>query len=209
MRYLALLLAILGVHLLAVASPGPAFVATLRVAGSNSRRAAISHSIGLALAALTWAAGAMLGMQTLMVKAAWLYRIVELAGGLYLTWLGIQSWRHAGAPIPAGTLASNSLTNFEALRKGYLLNIANPKVMVFFASIFAAMLPPAMPIWMKLAAVLLIAIDEGLWYSSLALFFSTSRAQTVYRKAKRSIDRIAGVAMLLFGGKLIENAVRG
>jgi threonine/homoserine/homoserine lactone efflux protein len=209
MHFIAPLLAIVGIHLLAVASPGPAFVATLRVAAGGPRRSAVLHAMGLALGAFTWAVGAMAGLQAVMVKAVWLYRFVELAGGLYLVYIGIQGWRHADSPLPTADSGAEVLSAWDAVRRGYLLNIANPKVVVFFASIFAAMLPPAMPLWVKLVTLIVIAFDEGLWYSMLALLFSTPRAQTVYRSAKRTIDRVAGSFMLVFGGKLSWNAVRG
>jgi threonine/homoserine/homoserine lactone efflux protein len=208
MHYIAPLLAIMGIHLLAVASPGPAFVATLRIAVSDSRRASIMHSLGLALAAFTWAAAAMAGMQALLTQAVWLYRIVELCGGLYLIYIGIQSWRHANAPAPLVALDATGLSSLQAVRRGYALNIANPKVIVFFASIFAAMLPPAMPLWVKLVALLVVAVDEGCWYTLLAIAFSTKPAQATYRRAKSSIDRTAGSVMLLFGGKLCWSALR-
>jgi threonine efflux protein len=209
MHYIAPLLAIIGIHLLAVASPGPAFVATLRISAGGPRRTAVMHAAGLALAAFTWAMGAMAGLQALMVKAVWLYRFVELAGGLYLLYIGVQGWRHANSPLPVAGAATQELSSREAVRRGYLLNIANPKVVVFFASIFAAMLPPAMPLWFKLLILVIVAIDEGLWYTLLALAFSTPHAQRVYRSAKGSIDRVAGSLMIVFGGKLTWNAVRG
>ncbi len=209
MHYIAPLLAIIGIHLLAVASPGPAFVATLRVAVSDSRRASVMHAVGLALAAYTWAVAAMAGMQALLAQAVWLYRIVEFGGGLYLVYIGIQGWRHAGAPMPVASFEATGLSALQALRRGYALNIANPKVIVFFASIFAAMLPPVMPLWFKLLVLIIVGIDEGLWYTLLALAFSTKPAQATYRRAKGSIDRTAGSVMLLFGGKLCWNALRG
>jgi threonine efflux protein len=209
MHYLGPLLAIIGIHLLAVASPGPAFIATMRISAGGSRRSAVFHALGLAFAAFTWAVGAMAGLQALMVKAAWLYRLVELAGGLYLSYIGIQSWRNSKTPLAVSVSNGSHLSAWQAFRRGYLLNIANPKVVVFFASILAAVLPPAMPLWFKLTTLLVIGIDEGLLYTLLALLFSTPPAQTAYRKAKRTIDRIVGSAMLLFGGKLCWNAVRG
>jgi threonine/homoserine/homoserine lactone efflux protein len=97
------------------------------------------------------------------------------------------------------------VTAFEAVREGYLAEFTNPKVMVFFASVFAAMLSRAMPAGLKLAVLLLIALDEGLWYCSLALLFSMSYAQSAYLRAKRPVDGVASAVRFLLAGKLIWN----
>jgi threonine efflux protein len=102
MTYLPSLLAIAGIHLIAVASPGPAFVATIQISVRQSRRNALLHSLGLGLAVFAWAAGALVGLQALMLHVAWLYRALQFVGGVYLVYIGVQSWLHAKDPIAAG-----------------------------------------------------------------------------------------------------------
>ena len=63
-----------------------------------------------------------------------------------------------------------------------------------FGSIFAALLAPALPAWVKLADVGIIAVDATGWHIALVCFFSTRRAQQVYRRIKRWMDRGAGAA---------------
>ena len=206
MHYLTSLLALAGIHLLAVASPGPAFVATVRLSMRHSRRNAILHSLGLGWAAVAWAAGAMVGLQALMLQVVWLYRVLQFGGGLYLAYVGIMSWRHAKDPLVIGDAATDAISGFEAFRRGFATNIANPKVMVFFASIFAALLKPDWPLWVRLCVIAIVAFDETAWYCLLAVVLSTRRAQSVYRRAKSTIDRVAGSFMTIFGGELIWSA---
>jgi threonine efflux protein len=209
MIYLPSLLAIAGIHLIAVASPGPAFVATVQISVRQSRRNALLHSIGLGLGVFAWAAGALVGLQTLMLHVVWLYRVLQLAGGLYLVYIGVHSWLHAKDPIPTDPQsAKDSLTRLTALRRGFSTNIANPKVMVFFASIFSAVLDPAWPGWVRLSALVIVFLNETVWNGGLAILLSTSRAQSAYLRAKAGIDRTAGVFMMLFGGRLIWGASR-
>ena len=143
-----------------------------------------------------------------MLQILWLYRALQLVGGLYLLYVGLQAWRHASDPILLPHLPSHQLTGTEAFRRGFATNIANPKVMVFFASIFAALLNSQWPFWVRLLMLSIIAFNETGWYALLALLLSTTRAQSIYRRAKVGIDRVAGSCMVLFGGKLIWNAAK-
>lgn len=62
-----------------------------------------------------------------------------------------------------------------------------------------------MPEWTNLVVLAVIAIDEIVWYSLVALAFSSRPAQVAYGKAKRWIDRAFGTFLALFGLRLLWN----
>ena len=201
---------LMGVHLVAVISPGPGFLSVIQTAVRNPRRIMFLHVLGMGLASLTWACGAVFGMQAVLTRAVGLYRVLQIAGGLYLVWVGIQSWRHAKEPIhPPEQAAAEHLRPLEALRRGYATNIANPKVMVFYVSIFTAVLHPGMPGWVRFVALAIMLVDNLAWYGSVGVLLSSPRAQRSYERAKTAIDRTAGSVMLLFGLRLVWGARRG
>ncbi len=208
MPFLWSLLALAGVHLLAVASPGPAFLSVVHTSVRSTRRITLAHVLGLASAVVLWALAALLGMEVVLTRAAWLYRLFQLAGGLFLAWIGIQSWRHAHHPIHAESSVPVPTTALRAFRRGFSTNLANPKVMVFFASIFTAIVKPGTPLWVRIAAILIVASNETLWNGTLGLLLSNPRAQRTYARLKAPIDRTAGTVMFLFGAKLIWGAAR-
>ena len=202
------LLTLVGVHLLAVASPGPAFVSMVQTSVRNPRHVTLMQVVGLGLASATWACAALFGLEALLTRVAGLYRILQIAGGLYLAWIGVQSWRHAKRPLLVSAEGVAVLMPMQALRKGYTTNIANPKVMVFYGSIFTAILKPDMPGWVRLAAFVIVIFDNLAWYGSLGMLLSSGRVQRSYARAKAGIDRTAGTVMLLFGLKLVWAARR-
>ncbi len=202
-----------GVHLIAAVSPGPAVLSTIQTSVSSSRKMTLLHVLGLGLAVATWAAATIIGLEALLVSFASLFRVLQGAGGLYLLYIGVQSWRHARNPLPGVKLGETAIpaelpqrSVFESLRRGYLTNIANPKVMVFFAGIFTAVLAPSMPAWARLAAVGIVFFNETVWNGMLGLLLSTPRAQRAYLCSKTAIDRSAGAFMSLFGLRLIYGA---
>ena len=200
-----------GVHLLAAVSPGPAVLSTIQVSVGGSRKRILLHVVGLGLAVATWAAATMLGLEALMQRVSFLFRLLQALGGLYLVYVGIQSWRHAQDPLAGVNLndtagRSDSGSILQGLRRGYLTNISNPKVMVFFASIFSAVLAPHIPVWARVTAIVIVFLNETGWNAALGLLLSTRKAQMTYLHWKAAIDRTAGLFMGAFGLRLLWGA---
>lgn len=201
------LLGLAGLNLLGAASPGPAFFVVSRTAAGRSRRAGLATGVGVSAATVVWAFAAIHGLAFLMAQAAWLFRAMQLAGGAYLVYLGWQAFRHAPDALPTVDLATGPIGAMAAFRRGFAVNITNPKVMVFFGSVFASVYAPAQQEWINLAVVGIIAFDEVCWYSIVALAFSTRPAQAAYGRAKRWIDRAFGTFLALFGARLLATTV--
>ena len=209
MSYALTLGSIAVVHLLGAASPGPAFVMVTRVSVAESRPAAIAAGLGVATGAFAWAAAASLGVGALLASAAALFMALKLAGGAYLLWLGVQAWRHAGGQPPApGVVVAARMSPLHAYRLGLATNLSNPKVIVFFGSIFVALFAPDTPLWVRLAALGIVACNEAAWFTLVALAFSAGPVQRGYRAARRTIDRVTGTVMVAFGLRLLAT-VRG
>jgi len=195
------------VHLLAVASPGPSTVLVVQTAAVSGRRGGLVAAFAMMLGALAWAMAALWGLQVLFAKFAWLYAFFQIAGGLYLICLAVMLWRHARDPLPemaAGDTGRDSARQIFA--RAFLLQLGNPKIMVFFGSIFLSVLPQGMPGWMEGAVLALVAFDEFTWFALLALLFSGGTARAFYRRARFWLDRIMGGALALLGLRLALSA---
>jgi len=193
------------VNLMGAASPGPAFFVVSRTAVGQSRRAGLATGLGVSLATLVWAFGTIHGLALLLTQAAWLLHLLQAAGGAYLLYLAFKAIRHAAEPLPAAGPERSVASLGAAFRRGFVTNMANPKIAVFFGSIFATVYGPGMPEWVNLVVLGIIAVDEILWYSLVALIFSSRPAQAAYARAKRWIDRGFGALLGAFGIKLLWN----
>src|SRR5262249_20751279 len=91
----------------------------------------------------------------------------------------------------------------SALLRGFLIQISNSKVVVFFGSIFVAMLPSEVPAWMIAALIALLTMNEIVWYSLVSLFFGSSPVRRFYLIAKCWLDRAAGASLVLLGFRLL------
>ena len=204
MDYIVALAGLAAVHLLAVASPGPSTVLVIQTSAVAGRRNGVLAAAAMMSGALLWAAAALFGLQVLFARFEWLYLVFRIAGGLYLIWLAVLIWRHARDPlpeVPAGRDLAH-MAGWRGFGRALLLQLGNPKIMVFFGSIFLSVLPHDMPSWMNGTVLALVAVNEFTWFAILALVFSGGTARAFYRRAKFWLDRVMGGALALLGLRL-------
>ncbi len=183
--------------LLAVASPGPAFIAISHTALNRSRAEALAFALGLACIAAFWCALALFGLTAIFVLVPWLYGTMKLAGGAYLIWLAVKIWRGASAPLPA--TAAKPRHGARAFFSGCAVNLTNPKGVLFAGTILLAIFPADITLPQKLLVLgILLAIEIG-FYATLVFWLSRPNARAVYLRAKRWIDRSASAVLGALG----------
>ena len=101
------------------------------------------------------------------------------------------------ATLPGESMPARSFTT------AMLTQLSNPKTIVVYASIFAALLPKAVPVELLLALPVGVFLVEAGWYAIVALAFSARQPRKVYIAAKAWIDRAAGAVMAGLGLRLI------
>lgn len=195
------------VQFLAVMSPGPSFLVTMRTAVGRSRADGLRVALGLGFGTVIWVSATLSGLDALFHLLPWLFVAMKLAGALYLLWLAITLWRHAADPVALDAPAAT--TRGSAFLEGLFTQLSNPKVAVFFGSIFVAMVPADRPAWMSFALVAIVGFNEVAWYSAVATAFGGARLRGVYLRAKAGIDRVTAGFLGLLGLRLLVGAFDG
>lgn len=189
---------------LAVVSPGPNFLIVSQMSVARSRAAGMGATLGVSSGALTYASLTLFGLSIVLGKMAWLHDPIRIAGGAYLVYLGIKSWRGARNPPPQAVLAATISGHFrQGFRVGLLTALTNPKSIAFCVGLFAAAVPPSTPLWAKLAVLLSGAVIEVGWYTLVATTLSSGRARAFYLRAKAAVDRTVGGLLVLLGARLL------
>ena len=200
---------ILGVFLLGAMSPGPSFVVVSRVAVSGARRDGLAAALGMGIGGFIFASVAVAGLTALLIQVAWLDTSLRVAGGAYLLWIGIRIWRGANEPVEiAADQPALPRSFFATLVRAVLVQLANPKTAIFYASMFAAMLPASPPLWMLVALPPLLFCTEFFWYGIVAVAFSSSKPRSAYLRTKHWIDRAAGAVVGALGVKLMVEGMQ-
>jgi threonine/homoserine/homoserine lactone efflux protein len=193
------LLAIGAAQMVAVISPGPSFLITARTAVVRSRADGVKVAAGLAAGTVVWAGAALFGLNALFHALPVLFMAMKVAGAVFLLWIAYQIFIHAKEPL---TLEGDAAKG-NPFTRGFLVQISNPKVMVFFGSIFIAMLPAQPPLWLLIALLALVVFNEFWWYTIVALFFGGGPIRSMYLRAKSWIDRITGAFLGVLGARLL------
>lgn len=205
MTTLSLLLSLLVVDALSILSPGPNILLVTQVAAERSRRQALCVAAGMAAAGIAWAALALTGLTALFELLPSLQTAIRIAGAAYLMWIGFRLLRSTlGKPQAEAVMTTPALGSaLRGFAQGFATSLLNPKAAAYFASIFVLFVPHAAPLWVKLATVGIVGGNAVLCYGLVALLFSTDRVKAGYLALRRPIDRLCGLLMLGFGGRLI------
>jgi len=202
---LTLFLTVALVHLVALMSPGPDFFFVSQTAVSRSRKEAMMGVLGITLGVMIWAAVALLGLNVILEKMAWLHTIIMVGGGLYLCWMGYQMLRGAlkkevlNAPAPQVELA----TGGRSFVKGLLTNLANPKAIIYFGSVFSLFVGDSVGETARWGIFVLIALETFAWFSLVASLFALPAMRRGYQRMAKWIDGVAGALFTAFGLHLI------
>ncbi len=204
MEFVGIIAGVWLVHLAAVISPGPSLVVVARTALAGSRVAGAWTAIGLGIGTFVWASAALFGLKAVFAAVPWLYASMKLAGAAYLFYLAIQLWRHADAPLDvAGTQGGTALARGAALRQGVFTQLSNPKVAVFFGSIFVTLLPADASWGLTLTLLGIVCLNETAWYLFVAYAITTRPLAERYARAKATVDRLTGGVLAGLGLKLV------
>ena len=190
------------IHFCALITPGPDFFLVSQTAISRSRRDSLMVVAGITLGVMIWAMLALLGLNILFEQVHWLKRLLFVAGGIYLCWLGYQMLRSAFAQQDAkSTMLIPTLPQsaWRFFLQGFLTNLLNPKAVIYFGSVFSLFLNN--PLLSELHGLLLVivSIETFLWFLIVSIIFSLPQFKRAYVKARRWIDGFSGGIFTAFG----------
>jgi len=203
MEHTGILLSIAAIQLLAAASPGPSFAIVSNASASSSRRIGSSAAIGVLLATTIWVLFSAMGLDVMIARVPQIHVALQIAGAIYLVWLGLKLlWGARRAPATLVTATSEVMSPAEAIRRGFLTNIYNPKSIAYYTSIFVVTLPPDASPWLVAAAGATALSTSAFWWFSVALFFGSKPVRHVYDAARRWIDAVVGTVLIGLGIRL-------
>lgn len=183
-------------HLLALVSPGPDFALILRTC--QRRRLALGAALGISLAILLHASFSLSGISLLLASHPLLFLLLQLAGALYLARIawqaGMAAWQQQGSALPAQAAEHGGA--WRGLGLGLATNLLNPKALLFFTGLLAAMISPAVSLQTRVLLVLELGLLSLLWFGLLAWWLSTPALQQWLLRGQRLLNALSA---LLFG----------
>ena len=203
MEYLPAIATVAAIHLLAVMSPGPDFIMTMRNSLLYSRRSGIYSAIGLGLGILVHVAYCLAGIAVIISQSIVVFTILKYLGAAYLIYIGIKSLRAKQSKGEAiSETARPDMTKLQAIRSGFITNATNPKATLFFLSLFTLVIEPSTPFAIKAVMGIEMSIATALWFSLIALLVSHRAIRSRITRFQHYVERFMGAVLILFGIKL-------
>jgi threonine/homoserine/homoserine lactone efflux protein len=152
-----LYLTFLGVMAVMAVTPGPANLFSVANGVQRGPAGALAGVAGMNAATLVWFGAAALGLGALVVAFPQVFRLISIAGALYVAWLGVNALRGAFRTA-ADPHAPTIRLGRSALLDGFMVQIANPKAVLFFTAVLPPFLDVSRPAAPQLALFALATI---------------------------------------------------
>ena len=194
-----------------IAIPGPSVLFTISRALTVGRRAALLTVAGNEIGLCVQVVAVAFGVGAVLERSAQILTAVKFAGAAYLVFLGVQAIRHRTSMAEALAARLQPVTPLRAIRDGFVVGVANPKSIVFFAVAlpeFVSKTPghlpvPAQMLLLGMLFPVIALVLDGLW----AVVADTARRWLV--RSPRRLAMIGGTGGLVMIGLGVSVAVTG
>jgi len=195
------LIAFFGVSVLLALTPGPDNIFVLLQSAQRGWRAGMCVVLGLCLGLVGHTAAVALGLAAVFAASALAFTLLKFVGAAYLAWL---AWGALRAPVGSGGAAAPAAggTGYSAWRmvgRGVVMNLTNPKVLVFFLAFLPQFADPAQGGMARQIMLLgLVFMLATLLVFGAIACFSGAFGALLQRsaRAQRLLNRVAGLVFL-------------
>jgi threonine/homoserine/homoserine lactone efflux protein len=200
-----------GAILIAGLVPGPAVMTVLARVLARGPRGIAPFCVGLLLGDLLWLSAAALGLAMVAERAAFVLRGLTCVGALYLLVIAHGFWTAPTTPPaapahPVGRARSAG----RGLAQGLLLQIGNPKVMLFYVALLPALIPLGRLTALDLALLALVVTCSIAVTNAVYIVFAVAVRRYVESPgALRGLHRFSAIVMAVAAGFLAWSASQG
>jgi threonine/homoserine/homoserine lactone efflux protein len=190
--------------------PGADFAVVTKNTLVGGHRRGRWTALGVSNSNLVQGTAVAFGLSALIMKVQPLFEAIKWAGVAYLAYLGVQAIRSARrgeyAPLD-GDDPARAAQNVAGWRQGFLSNITNPKVLVFYLAVLPQFLTPGAGLgWLLVLAWSHAVISLG-YLLVLVTGLHSARRLLMRRKVRCALDTTTGLVLLGFGARLATEHV--
>ena len=174
-------------------TPGPNVAYLSMLAATQGRRIGMMGVIGVTLGLSVVGVAAMAGLSALLQGKPFLLHALRLAGAAYLFWLAWETWKGADPKAPSDKL---EMTGPEAFIHGFILNLLNPKTLLFYAVVLPGFVPigPQM-VWHTMMLVVFTICLSTSYHTLLVMLAGAAQGHLVRSRRRHSLRRAMAVAL--------------
>jgi threonine/homoserine/homoserine lactone efflux protein len=187
-------------------TPGPDSTLVFAQSLRHGARGGLVASFGVMTGCLVHVTAASVGLSALLAASAAAFNIVKWAGAAYLAFIGLRAILTAGRVGAAAATQPQALRTSSVFWTGFLTNVLNPKVAVFFVAFlpqFVSVGAAYAPLGFAVLGLLVIAVGF-VWLIGLAFVAGRSAAMLDRRgRLKVWFERALGGAFIALAARLV------
>ena len=174
-------------------TPGPNVAYLSMLAATQGRRIGMMGVIGVTLGLCAVGVAAMAGLSALLQGTPVLMDALRWAGAAYLFWLAWDIWRGADPKAPSD---ASQMTGPEALIHGFVLNLLNPKTLLFYAVVLPGFVPigPQM-VWHTIMLVVFTICLSTSYHTLLVMLAGAAQGRLIRSPRRHSLHRAMAIAL--------------
>src|SRR5262245_48040897 len=147
------------------------------------------------------------GVSAILMHSATVFQAMKIVGGCYLVWLGLQALGNAATgvhhPEDVGVAVADRISPKRFFLEGFLSNVLNPKVTVFYLALLPQFIGPADPVLRKSFLLAGIHYVEGiLWLGAVAIAVNRTRRLFLRTVLRRWLNAVCGAVLVALGARL-------
>jgi threonine/homoserine/homoserine lactone efflux protein len=187
---------------LLVLVPGADFTVIVKNTLAGGARRGRWSATGVASSNALQGLAAVAGLGAVVVHYQPLFQAIKWAGIAYLGYLAVQAfWSALNGRYPE--LSANAGPRARAgWQQGFLSNITNPKVLVFYLAVLPQFIGPATPAVVLLVLALTHAALSLTYFLLVVTGLHRVRRVLGRRRVRRALDAATGTLLLGFGARL-------
>ncbi len=195
------LVAFVGVAAVLTILPGADMALVMRNVLALGRPRTMLTIAGIACGCVIHATASALGMSAVLATSATAFTVMKTAGAAYLVWIGVQSFRTRDAVTASGGSRGTRAT--APFAQGFLTNVLNPKVAIFYLTFLPQFIAPGEPVLRRSLFLAGIHIAMGVvWLSAYAWFIERLGTVLARPNVKAWLERATGGLLIALGVRL-------
>ncbi|ABG39974.1 Lysine exporter protein (LYSE/YGGA) [Paraglaciecola sp. T6c] len=181
-------------------SPGPAVITIASQGARHGAKKAIFGVTGVASANVVYFLLSATGIASLLVASNFVFSIIKWVGVAYLVYLGVNAIVSKSGGLRVNQSASSNAKGIALFSQGFIVELANPKALLYFLALLPQFIDIEKPILLQLfimgASCLVVDLLSYTMYACIGQKLSSG---AVKASVVNMINKSAG-GFLLFAG---------
>lgn len=188
-------------------TPGAGAINTMSNALSQGWRRSIWGIIGQQLALIVHVVIVAAGVGLLVSRSEVLFNVIRYAGAAYLVYLGIRLMlsKPSSTEVDDVTVIETRESHWSMIRRGFWVNLLNPKAIVFFLAFipqFIRLDQPQLPQYLTLIGTVIV-VDVMVMWGFFAAAARPFRRLTRSPRGQRTLNTVFGALFIAVAGLLV------